>query len=301
MSEEKYLEQVKGVIPPLITPFAENGDYDAEGMEKLLSLIEPNVDGLFVCGTYGSGPLMDIEERKEVLESVVDISDSSTPIIAHVGASESKNIIELAKHAEEKGAIAVATVIPFYYTQSYSEENILNFFSELVNSIEIPVFLYNNPKTTGQVVDLKLLQKLSEVGVKGVKDSTFDLLNFYSCKFKMDLDEFKYVIGTEALIVPTVPLGAVASVSGLANAYPEVVKKLYDAVEAGDNDKVFDLQYKVNHLREIQHFTQSIPAIHAMLEHRGVDIGSPRFPFQEASDRIKVKIKNAIDDMNLNL
>ncbi len=283
---------IKGVIPPVITAFDSQGNFDRKRYAEFVSVLSEKVQGLFVCGTYGSGPLMTSKERKEVLETAIEAAGGRIPVIAHIGSSVVSEILELAVHAREAGAVAVAAVPPFYF--SYSQSDIIRFFGELINDVDIPVFIYNNPKTSGHSVDIKTLVELKKMGLAGIKDSTFDLLYFYSLLDEVGLDGFTYISGTEAFIIPSVKLGATGAICGLANAFPEIVVELFDAVSEGKWEQAFELQKKVNTLRNIQHLAQSIPSIHAMLKMRGIDAGVPRKPFvavdSSAENRIKERL-----------
>ena len=63
--------KLKGVIPPMITPFDERGELNLAGLEGLVKFLSQYVHGLFICGSYGSGPMMSVEERKLVAETAV--------------------------------------------------------------------------------------------------------------------------------------------------------------------------------------------------------------------------------------
>ena len=291
--------EFRGIIPPVITPFDSHGKFDPKRMEDFLNFLKQKVMGMFVCGTYGSGPLMSVSERKRVLETVMKVVGDSIPVIAHVGSSNPDDALVLAQHAEQVGAAAIASVPPFYYATSYYDEDLKWFFAKLINSVKIPVFLYNNPKTAGISISVDLLKQLHHEGLAGVKDSSFDLSNFYKCKYQLDLRRFKYIIGTEMFIVPTIPLGAVASISGLANAFPELVVELYKAVENKDYKRAFELQEKVNYAREVQHMAQSIPAIHTLLEFRGIDVGYPRHPYSRVLPQVRDRMRDAIKKLGI--
>jgi dihydrodipicolinate synthase/N-acetylneuraminate lyase len=288
-------KKIAGVIPPLITTFDQNGNFDRERMKNLVKFVEKGgVQGFFVCGTYGSGPLMSQKERKDVLETVINSASSSTAVIAHVGSSNPDEAIELAKHAESVGAIGVASVVPFYYSHAFNDDDVKRFFIKLINSVKIPVLLYNNPKASGYAIKVALLRDLSKEGLAGIKDSSFDLLFFYGIKYELDLQKFLYIVGTEAFILPTVSLGASGTIAGLANAFPDTVVETFNETKKGNYIKAFTLQDKVNKLREIQHFTQSIPAIHAFLDIIGFDAGYPRSPFILVDEKTKNKMKEAL-------
>ena len=64
------MKKLRGVIPPMITPFQENGDLDESAIRELVTYLSDKVDGLFICGSYGCGALMSLEERMRVAEIV---------------------------------------------------------------------------------------------------------------------------------------------------------------------------------------------------------------------------------------
>lgn len=287
-------KKISGVILPIITTYDQNGNFDHERMKNLVKFVENGgVKSLFVCGTTGSGLLMSLKEREDVLETVINSANPSTAVIAHVGSSNPDDAIELAKHAESVGAVGVASVIPFYYSYTYNDDNVKKFFVRLINSVKIPVFLYNNPKASGYIVKVSLLKDLFKEGLAGIKDSSFDISFFYALKYNFDFKKFKYFPGSEVFILPTVPFGASGVVAGLANVFPNLVVKTFNEAKKGNYAKAFELQDRVNKLREIQHFAQNIPAIHAFLNIIGIDAGYPRSPFIPVTEETRNKMQEA--------
>ena len=269
--------KISGIIPPLLTAFTKDGEFDEKAQRDIVSFLVDKVQGFYPCGTYGLGPLMNVEERKRVAEAVIDEVNGRVPVIMHVGGASTRSVVELAKHAEKAGATAVAAVPPIYY--GFKEPEVERHFKALVEAVSIPVFVYNNPKTTGVSVSAEFLNRLAQAGVRGVKDSSFDIMVFYNYLWKVKKDGFIPVIGTEALIFPAVGMGAHASVSGLANAIPEPVVELFNAVKAGDLEKARPLQKKVSAMRDIMHYAPTLAMIQAILRKRGVNAGYPRLPF----------------------
>ena len=157
----------KGIIPPMMTAFTKEGEIYEEGTRRIVDFIIPHVQGLFPCGTYGSGPMMSIAERKRTAEIVVDQTKGRVPVIVHVGTADTKNTVELARHAASIGARAVAAITPYY--NSYSEDDIFIHFQQLIHAVDIPVFLYNNPKASGNSVSPNLLVRLA--AVPGIQDT----------------------------------------------------------------------------------------------------------------------------------
>ena len=294
--------RIKGVIPPLTTPFTEEEEVYEEGLRNLLDFqIEGGIHGVFLCGTYGSGPLMSLEQRKKVVEIAMDQIKGRIAVIAHVGTTNTRDTIELARHAEENGVDAVASVPPYYYR--HDEQTVLEYFRNLVNAVDIPVYVYNNPKTSGFTVTPSTLAKLADLGVKGIKDSGFNLIEFSHFILELaDRREFNFIIGTEALFLPAMLLGASGCISGLANVFPELVVELYDAIVEKKYEKAAELQLKVNKARQILHIPGSTnAACYAMLKERGVDVGMPKRPVLPVPEESVKLMKEEFAKIGLNV
>jgi 4-hydroxy-tetrahydrodipicolinate synthase len=290
------ISRIRGIIPPLTTPFNRDGTLYEEGLRRLLNFqIDKGSHGVFLCGTYGSGPLMSVSQRKKVVEVSLDQIRNRISVIVHVGTTNTQDSIELAKHAEKNNVDAVASVPPYYYR--HDTRTVLEYYRELIEAVDIPVYVYNNPKTSGFAITPLFLANVAAIGVKGIKDSSFDLVEF--SHFLIDLanrKDFTFIIGTEALAFPALMMGAKGSVSGLANAFPEPVVNLYNAVMEKKYEEAAKLQLKVNEARKILHIAKSTnAACYAMLNERGVDVGVPKLPIlpvtPEAFDRMKKEFK----------
>lgn len=288
-----------GVICPMITPFTVDGLIHREGVRNLVDFLSgKNVDGLFVCGTFGLGPALTNEERKKVTEYVMESVNERLDVIVQVGSANLESTLELAKHAEDVGADAVASTPPFYYR--YDDESILFFFQKLVSHVNIPVFVYNIPSRVGYDISTQLLGKLVDIGVSGMKDSGNDILKSYEYIYtvkekKSDGENFSFLIGTEALMLPAVVAGADGCVSGLSNIYPEAVVKLYHLIKDGKIVEAVDMHFKIVKARRLIESTGYIQLCYEILKLRGVDAGYPkpllkRFPTQQAEE-IKRKLE----------
>jgi N-acetylneuraminate lyase/4-hydroxy-tetrahydrodipicolinate synthase len=146
--------------------------------------------------------------------------------------------------------------------------------------VDIPVFVYNNPKTTGFSLTAKFLEALAALGIQGIKDSCFSFVEF--THFLLALEKypsFTFIIGTEALCLPAMMVGAKGCVAGLANVFPELVVSLYDAISNSNFKQAAQLQMRVNRARQILHLPSSTnAACYFMLNQRGVDVGRPKEP-----------------------
>ena len=104
--------QMYGVVPPMLTPFQENGEVDYESLKTLVNFLSTHVNGLFINGSYGGGVLMTEEERRQVAETTIDTAAGQVPVIVQVGTADSLSAARLVDHAASAGAAAVAAVGP---------------------------------------------------------------------------------------------------------------------------------------------------------------------------------------------
>lgn len=290
--------EIKGIIPPMMTAFTEKGEIYEKGTREIVDFIVPYAQGLFPCGTYGSGPMMSIAERKKAAEIIIDQAKGRVAVIVHVGTADTKNTVELARHAEAIGVQAVGAITPYY--NSYSEDAIFIHFQRLINAVKIPVFLYNNPKASGNPVAPELLVRLAKEGLGGVKDSSFDIINYYHSQMALkDFPELNLIIGTEAMLVAAFDAGAKAAVTGLGNIYPDLIKKLYDAYLEGNRGKIMQLQSDVLKVRQITKYGPTVPTCHAILKLRGIDAGYPRLPFTPVSPETEKRVEESLRSSGL--
>lgn len=276
---ESMTRDIRGIIPPLTTPFDADGGIYEEGLRSLVEFqIEKGSSGLFICGTYGSGPIMTVEERKRVHGIVVDQVKDRISVVAHVGTTSTAQSIELAQHAERVGAHCIASISPYYHR--HDERTILEFFRTLAASVSLPVYVYNNPVTCGVSITPSFLRQLAGVGVDGIKDSGFSYIEFTHIALAMeDMPDFNLIIGTEAVALPAFLAGAKGCVAGLANAFPEIMAELWNLFQAGNYEEAASLQMKVTRARQIMHIAASAnAACYAMLHVRGIDAGCPKAP-----------------------
>jgi len=294
------MKDLYGIIPPLTTPFTREGAVYEKGLRKLVEFqIEKGSHGLFICGTYGSGPIMTVAERKQVHEIVVDQAKGRITVVAHVGTASTTQSVELAQHAESVGADYVASVSPYYHR--HDERTVVEYFRALVNAVDVPVYVYNNPKASGVTLNPSFLRHLADVGVQGIKDSAFSYIEFAHFMLAMeDQPEFRFVVGTEGIALPAFMLGAKGCVSGLANVFPELMVELWDAYKAGNYEKAAKLQMRVVKARKHLHIPSSTnTACYTVLHARGIDAGMPKAPILPAAEGKAAAMLAAFREMDL--
>ena len=283
--------KMKGVIPPMITPFDRQGNIDEESLIKLVKFLNERVHGVFICGSYGSGALMSLEERKKVAETVKQHA-RGLQVIAMTGTTNTRDTIELSLHAKDIGCDAVSAIAPYYF--HHNMDDLVIYYQDLIEAIgnDYPVYIYVNPKFSGYEVDLKTLGRLKEIGLKGIKAASFDIMVFANYMRELADENFDVVLGTEALWLAASVYGAQSFIPGLANAFPEICTQMYDESMVKDYESCLKTQYKVNRIRDVMYLSKSTQlAVYTMLELRGIAMCYPRKPFTAASEEEKEAIK----------
>lgn len=272
---------ITGSLVPNITFFDVNGHLDLEKTRwHMRWMFERGVDGLFLTGSYGAGPLMTIDERVSVFRAAKDVVSAfpGRTLIAHVGAIDTASTIALAQAAEEINVDAVGAVPPFYY--KHSEDLVLQFYKDLIGATRLPVFAYNNPETSRFSFTLGTVRKLQDMGLAGMKDSPLDV-GFVSRVYyesKIGGKDFQVILGTSKGWLPFYQMGIRAMIGGMSNWAPEIITALVKATFDGDMSRAERLYVLMMDLSSKMHFTDSTIVSHMGLYARGYDAGYPRKP-----------------------
>ena len=272
------MKDFKGAMPALITPFDTDGNIDVAKFHTFLDWLVPQVSGLYVVGSYGSGPIMSVDQRKQVIDVVAERVNGRIPIVVHAGDPDTLTTIDIAKFAESRTVDAIASLTPYYYLHGQREVD--NHFHALIDAVDTDVYLYNNPKYTNFCVTPEQVRALAERGLKGVKDSSASIQLFYDLvAATLDFEDFNVLVGSQTILLPALVGGGKGCVSGLSNLYPKVVNGIFDAANAGDYEGALKLQREANELRKLTGSGIPVPFYHAALRARGIDIGQPKIPF----------------------
>jgi len=284
-----------GVLPALIMPFDEEGGIRKDSLKTFVNfLIEKGVNGLFALGTFGCGPLLTPRERKDAAELLVEYVDGRVPIIVHVGSTTAGLSLDLARHAEKAGVTAVAAVPPYYY--HHPDEVVISYYQKLLDAVSLPLIAYNNPPQVGYGISAPLLGRLADMGVSGVKDSSFDMRVLIQFMNAVKDPNFQFIVGTAPLFFAAIAQGVTAGISGPANAFPEVQLEIYSEFGRGNLTRCAELQKKLSRLVAIQGIG-GVPytTLIDMYELRtGNEFGFPHEPMSRCSPEIREKVRQAL-------
>ncbi len=272
---------IRGSLVPNITFFDAQGNLDREKTRwHMRWMFEKGVDGLFLTGSYGAGPMMSLEERVEVFRIAKEVASEfpGKVLLPHVGCIDTQSTIKLAKAAEQIGVDGIGAVPPYYY--KHSEDLIIQYYKEIIESVRTPVYAYNNPETSRFSFSFNTVQKLQQLGLAGMKDSQLDV-GFVSSVYydaKLNRKPFEVILGTSKGWLPFYYMGIQAMIAGMDNYAPEIITALVKWTFAGERDKAEKAYLVMMDLSRKMHFTDSTIVSHMALYARGFDGGYPRKP-----------------------
>lgn len=242
---------IKGIIPPLITPLLAENRLDVAGLETLIEhVVEGGVHGLFILGTTGEGPSLTYDLRTELIERVCDQVGGRVPVLVGITDASFGQALKVSDAASRLGADALVLAPPFYYRIDQGE--LSGFVNRLMDAIDPPVFLYDNPGLTGVAFDLGTVRELAgRPEVIGFKDSSGDAMRFHKLNGVLHESGIPLFVGPEELLAESLIMGADGGVPGGANIFPELYVGLHDAVQAGRIERAVALHERIMELSAV--------------------------------------------------
>jgi dihydrodipicolinate synthase/N-acetylneuraminate lyase len=243
------------LLVALLTPFTPQGDINVDALQAHASnLRAAGVDGFFLAGTTGEGPLLEDEEVLLITRTVLDACPEST-VLTQVGRPSTKASVRLLHKVLEIGAHGTTAVTPYYY--ELDAERLIAHYAELVRaSGDRPLYAYVIPRRAGNDIVPEVARKLADAGLSGIKDSTRSLERH--CEYlKIASDRksgFEVYMGTDGLALEALQRGSAGIVSAIANVAPELFLDVRHAVQDGRAGEASALQAQINELRSsLQH------------------------------------------------
>lgn len=253
------------LIVAAVTPLTDGGlQLDVAAIRPYVAFLESHgADGVFACGTTGEGVLLSLDERRRT--AVAFREAASGTLVVHAGAQTTADTCVLAAHAAEIGADAVAVIPPPYFALD-ADALTAHFVAAARACAPLPFYCYAFTARSGYPLPVEVIRRIGEsvdnlAGLK-VSESPFERVAPY-----LDLG-LPVLIGSEPLIAEGIAGGAIGTVSGMAAAFPDVVR---GALDAGDEPAVARLRALRSALEESGQF---IAAAKHVLGLRGVGVGS---------------------------
>jgi dihydrodipicolinate synthase/N-acetylneuraminate lyase len=285
----------------VLTPFNADESPDEGAFRALIAfLIARGVHGLFPLGSAGEGPLLTREERIRLGRVAVDAAAGRVPVMLHTGAATTAESVELTRAARDAGADAGSILPPYYFR--YDDEAIFAHLRSVADAVPgFPIYVYNNPATTGNPISATTLVRLCEAcpNIVGMKDSSDSLAQTQEYLSRCG-DRLAVLSGSSVLAVTSLVVGCSGLIYSFANAFPEVAVAMWSAFCAGDLAGALARQNTVLALRGVMLKNGGVTAgLKALVAARGLPFGGARRPARELRPDERAAVEGAARRLGL--
>ena len=265
----------EGIFAAVWTPTDAGGSLlEADLKANLRFLARKKVRGFMALGSTGDFLHLEMDQRKRVLELVVNGADSR-PVIANISDIRPRIVAELGRFARQIGASAVAVMTPFFYP--LAQADLVEFFVRAGQAAQLPLFLYNFPERTGNRIALETIARVAErVPVAGVKQSGAEFAYHRALANLGRERNFLVLTGSDARLAEAMALGATGCISGLANAVPDLLVRIFESVKGGAPQRAAKAIERVSVIGTLVERLEFPLNIAAIMEARGLPVGHPK-------------------------
>ncbi len=276
----RNLEKYYGVIPAFYACYDEEGNVSPNRVRQLTRyFINAGVKGTYVCGSSGECIYQSKEERKLVLENVMDEAKGRLTVIAHVACNNTADSMELAAHAEKLGVDAIASIPPIYFR--LPEYGIAKYWNDISSAAPNTDFIiYNIPQLAGVALTPSLFREMRKnPRVIGVKNSSMPVQDIQLFKSEGG-DDCVIFNGPDEQFISGCLMGAQGAIGGTYGVMPQLFLKADACLKAGDWKTARNIQYDIDQIIYSMCACKGnmYAVIKELLRRKGLDIGSVRLP-----------------------
>ncbi len=282
--------KLTGMGVALVTPFQMSGNIDFSGLQKLVELNMNNgTDFLVVMGTTGESATLTADEKRSVLDFVLEINKGRLPVVYGLGGNDTGSLVKELKTFNLSGADAVLSVSPYY--NKPTQEGIFQHYKAIDAATPLPVIIYNVPGRTGSNITaattLRMAHELKNmVAIKeasGNLEQAMDIMHHKP-------DGFIVLSGDDAMALPMIAAGGDGVISVLGQAFPKTFSSMVAAARNNDFPNARKFHYAVyDMIRPL--FSDGNPAgVKEVLRFRNICQNHVRLPLVNVSDATGKKL-----------
>ena len=288
---------IDGLITPIVTPFKQNQaqEINYSATKKLIDhLIEKGVDGIFALGSNGEFNVLTNQEKIKFVERVIEYTDKRVPVYAGTGTCSTVETIYLSKEMEKLGVDGISVISPYFVT--LNENELVEHYKAVAESVNISVILYNIPRLTGNPLTPSIVSKLAPIeNIVCVKDSSRDMENLKAYVEIANKNNMTVLVGSDSVILEGMKAGADGAIAGLSNLLTTNLVKLYRASKNKDYVEAEKWQTSLQTLSKVNRAGTMPSVLKRSVELADIArVGAGRLPVQEPSTELDQEIKEML-------
>lgn len=271
----------RGIFCPNVVPLDAAGEIDESELRRYVDwLIDRGIHGLYPNGSTGEFTRFTADERRRIIEIVVDQCAGRVPVLAGAAEANVRETLAACEYYAKIGADAVAIVSPFYYP--VSPGGVHAYFDEIGQNTPIDVTLYNIPMFASPI-DLDTIQRLAGTHerIVAIKDSSGDLPFMKSMieRIRPERADFAFMTGWDACLLDMLELGCDGGTNASSGVAPELTRRLFDLATGGRIEEARRVQEQIAGLFDTCFAAGDFPEGFRMgAGLRGFEIGPGRTP-----------------------
>jgi len=295
----KKNNSLTGIIPPIVTPFDQNGNIDAEIFRReVRHLISCGVHGLSPGGSTGEGAALTDEELTTLIHIIKEENTKRLPIVAGVIRTSTQAAVKTALAAKAAGANALMVTPVFYNVLVPDEKGNYSFYKAISDAVGLPIIIYN--VVPQNEITSEAFSRLLEIpNVVGIKQSVGGIMACYDMVIANG-DRGMIYAATDEMLYSTFDIGADGAISAILSLFPRLCVKMWDLAKAGRNGEAIAIQNKVYPIWKAVRGPQFPARMKAALKLMGRDCGYSRSPMSEVTEaqvsQMKILLEHVRDE-----
>ena len=280
---------LKGVFPPIVTPFSKNESIDFDMLKKNFEVWKTKgFEGYTVLGSNGEFQYMTIDEKVALVKAVKEMEPKKTLIVG-AGCESTAMTVDCTMKLADAGGTVALVYSPCFYRGSMTGAAFVKHYTAVADKSPIPVLLYNVPANTGIDIPLDVITQLAEhENIIGIKESGGNVVRIGHIANKTRHLNFQILAGSASFMKAAYSVGATGTVAALANVMGEEVVKLHNMLMEGE--ECLDLQYKLIAPNTAVTAGFGIAGLKFVCDNVGLYGGPCRSPIQPLSQEQRVKL-----------
>lgn len=289
----------KGAGVAIVTPFTQDDKVNFEELGKMIDFqIASGTDAIIICGTTGESSTLSHEEHDACIKFAVEHTAKRVPVIAGTGSNSTAEAIRLSTHAQRNGADALLLVTPYY--NKATQKGLIEHYTAIANSVDLPIILYNVPSRTGVNILPQTAVTLARnvKNIVAIKEASGNISQVAELAALADgcIDIYS---GNDDQVVPLLSLGGIGVISVLSNVMPKLTHDMVMSYLNGDVKLSCQLQLSVmNLIKALFCEVNPIPVKEA-LNMMGWNAGGLRSPLCELEPQHRELLRKELAAMKL--
>lgn len=283
------MKTFKGSGVALVTPFQTDGSIDTQALKQLVQLqLDGGTDFLVVQGTTGESPTLSQDEKRLVLDTVLDVNNGHLPVVYGIGGNNTAGLATLFQNLPS-GVDGILSVSPYY--NKPIQKGIVAHFKQVASYTDLPIILYNVPGRTGSNMSVETTLELAELpNVVAVKEASGNMEQIMDI-IRLRKPGFGVLSGDDNLTMPLIAAGADGVISVVANAFPERFSQMVHASMASNLTLAKAAHYDLFNVTKM-FFEEGNPGgVKVALAARGLMQETMRLPLFPVSEGLRTRIQ----------